>query len=142
MDLFTFMHGRLWIDLVYVRLNRSQRSANNPVLAYMESSVGKLWMTRSVLQGDGTMDTLSGTKALTAHSKVLMQGVRLRQQNLSKVDQLGLGRLPASLQTGLRMRPARRRARSAHAWNRHSCMCLSINMAVKQTAKPSANRGF
>ena len=59
-DLLALIHGRLWVDSLFVALRRTSRTSSVDLIlcgdqdrsAYGTPAAGSLWLTRSVLQGD------------------------------------------------------------------------------------------
>eukprot|EP00892_Ulva_mutabilis_P011351 jgi/Ulvmu1/8589/UM045_0032.1 len=70
------MHGRLWVDNLYLRVQHTSRS-NLPTLLSLSALGGRLWLTRSTLQGDarGAPQGANGIWTDTSN-KVFAQGVQ------------------------------------------------------------------
>eukprot|EP00892_Ulva_mutabilis_P011358 jgi/Ulvmu1/8595/UM045_0038.1 len=79
------MHGRLWIDNLYLRVQHTSRS-DLPRLLSLSALGGRLWLTRSTLQGDATgapqgangIYTVTGNNGIytVTGNKVLAHGVQ------------------------------------------------------------------
>lgn len=57
-DMLEVSNGRLWVDNVYFRIGRSPRVPLPRLLTVY--AVGRLWLTRSTLQGDGSIEPGQG----------------------------------------------------------------------------------
>lgn len=68
LDLMTVKHRSAWLDNLYIRLRRSDRSST-PLLVTV-AAPGELYLTNVTLQGD----SVGPCQALAARSRVLMQG--------------------------------------------------------------------
>lgn len=75
-DALEVMHGRVWLDNLYLRVKRTSRNSR-PALLSVAALGGQLWLTRSVLQGDGSIESLQASVGLTATitNQVFAQGV-------------------------------------------------------------------
>eukprot|EP00892_Ulva_mutabilis_P011349 jgi/Ulvmu1/8587/UM045_0030.1 len=75
-DMLQISQGRLWIDNLYVRVQRTDRNTA-PTLLSIATAGGQLWLTRSTLQGDGSIETFQGSTGLATGTagKVYAQGV-------------------------------------------------------------------
>lgn len=65
----TVKHRSAWLDNLYIRLRRSDRSST-PLLVTV-AAPGELYLTNVTMQGD----SVGPCQALTARSRVLMQGM-------------------------------------------------------------------